>query len=62
LYLIDSNNEKFDIEELFENTFKSKYNGQDAIIEFEKNKNSEIIILRMNTDWIKNLKFEKIAT
>lgn len=61
LYLVDSNNEKFDIDELFENTFKSKYNGQDVIIEFEKNKNSKLTILRMNTDWIKNLKFEKIT-
>lgn len=61
LYLVDSNNEKFDLSELFENTFKSKYNGQDVIIEFEKNKNSKLTILRMNTDWIKNLKFEKIT-
>jgi CubicO group peptidase (beta-lactamase class C family) len=61
LLLIDSSNEISAMEVLFENTFQSKYNGQDAIIEFENTKNADKIALRINTDWIKNLKFEKIT-
>lgn len=58
LYLVDSKNKNYDLKVLFENTFKSKYNGQNVIIEFQMNNNG-MTMLRINTDWIKNLKFKK---
>ncbi len=46
---------------LFEGTFKSKYNGTDVLIEFTRNSNNGIEGLRMNTSWIKNLKFDLLC-
>ena len=44
---------------LFEDTFKSAYNGQKVIIEYIRDVSDKITALKINTDWIKNLRFEK---
>jgi CubicO group peptidase (beta-lactamase class C family) len=59
ILLVDSNNERFGLDGLFKDTFKSKYNGQDVVIEFYLNQNNTGQ-MKISTSWIKVLTFNRM--
>ena len=60
LILKDSGQKESNLKPLFKDVFESGYNGQKVIIEFVLDSFDRITSLRVNTGWIKNLKFERL--
>jgi len=58
LFISDPKDKESALEPLFKDTFKSSYRGKEIIVEFKRDINSKVAI-SMNTDLLKNLRFEK---
>jgi hypothetical protein len=59
LIILDSDKKESVLNPLFKDAFESKYNGQMVMIEYRRDSDDKIIELRLSTDWLKNVKFEK---
>jgi CubicO group peptidase (beta-lactamase class C family) len=58
LYLSETNDKESVLEPLFKETFKTSYRGKETIVEFKRDVNNKGA-MTMNTDLLKNLRFNK---
>jgi CubicO group peptidase (beta-lactamase class C family) len=59
LFLSDTDDKESILEPLFKDTFKSSYRGKEIIVEFNRDVNNKKVAMSMNTDLLKNLRFNK---
>jgi hypothetical protein len=47
------------LESFFKDTFKTSYRGKEIIVKFNRDVNNKKVAMSMNTDLLKNLRFNK---